>query len=183
MRLQELLDKKNMSVLRCSQESRIPYSTLSDIVKGKTSIEKTAADVIYKLSKTLNISMEELMDTTTGYKKKRTNGVTVIIEVHSPRGVGTIIFADYKTQTVHIENKTTRILDTAFGKNTEPTWKQYEEFLNERCFPQTRDRLKLVLKDVGVDSYDALQIIRKTKGRMNDDHLWLELYWNEEAFR
>ena len=130
MRLKELLDKKNMSVLRCSQESRIPYSTLADIVKGKTSIEKTAADVIYKLSKTLNISMEELMDTTTGYKKKRTNGVTVIIEVHSPRGVGTIIFADYKTQTVHIENKTTRILDTAFGKNTEPTWKQYEEFLN-----------------------------------------------------
>ena len=60
MRLQELLDKKNMSVLRCSQESRIPYSTLADIVKGKTSIEKTAADVIYKLSKTLNISMEEL---------------------------------------------------------------------------------------------------------------------------
>lgn len=67
----------------------------ADIVKGKTSIEKTAADVIYKLSKTLNISMEELMDTTTSDKKKRINGVTVIIEVHSPRGAGTIIFADY----------------------------------------------------------------------------------------
>lgn len=40
MRLQELLDKKNMSVLRCSQESHIPYSTLADIVKGKTPIEK-----------------------------------------------------------------------------------------------------------------------------------------------
>lgn len=42
----------------------------ADIVKGKTSIEKTAADVIYKLSKTLNISMEELMDTTTSDKKR-----------------------------------------------------------------------------------------------------------------
>ena len=120
MKLQELLDQKNMSVLRCSQESQIPYSTLADIVKGRTPIEKTAADVIYKLSKVLNISMEELIEVTNDCKKNRTNGVTVIIEVHSPRGVGTIIFADYKTRTVYIENKTTRILDTAFGKNTKP---------------------------------------------------------------
>ena len=182
MNLQELLDKRNLSVLRCAQESQIPYSTLADIVKGKTPIEKSAVNVIYRLSKTLNVSMEELIEETADRETNRIGGVTVIIEVHSPRGIGTLIFADYMTQTVRIENKTTRILDTAFGRNLEPTWEQYENFLEERCFPKTRDRLKLVLKDVGVDAYDTLQIIRKTKGRMNDDHLWLELYWNEEAF-
>lgn len=181
MKLEELLYKRNISALRCSQESQVPYSTLSDILKGKTPIEKTSSDTLYKLSKALNVSMEELIESSAGDSKSRVGGVTIIIEVHSPRGVGTLIFADYKTQTVRIENKTSRILDTAFGRNLEPTWEEYELFLEERCFPKTRDKLKLVLKDVGVEAYDPLQIIRKTKGRMNDDNLWLEIYWNEEA--
>ena len=181
MKLEELLYKRNMSALRCSQESQVPYSTLSDILKGKTPIEKTSADTLYKVSKTLNVSMEELLEASVCDSERNVGAVTIIIEVHSPRGVGTRIFADYRTQTVKIENKTTRILDTAFGRNLKPTWEQYELFLEERCFPKTRDKLKLVLKDVGVEAYDPLQIIRKTKGRMNDDNLWLEIYWNEEA--
>ena len=183
MKLEKLLEKRKMTVRRCSQESQIPYSTLADILKGKTSIRNTSADTLYKLSKVLNVSMEELIETSEECNKNRVGGVTLIIEVHSPRGVGTLIFADYRTQTVRIENKTTRILDTAFGINLNPTWEQYEQFLEGRCFPRTRDRLKFVLKDVGVDVYDPLQIIRKTKGRMNDDNLWLEVYWNEEAIR
>lgn len=99
----------------------------------------------------------------------------MIIKLHSPRGVGTIIYADYKNQTVKIENKTNEILDTAFGVKQSPTWEDFERFLEERCFPRSRDKLKLVLQDVGVDCYDPLQIIRKTQGRMHDDHLWLEI--------
>lgn len=104
-----------------------------------------------------------------------TCGDDMIIKLHSPRGVGTIIYVDYKNQTVKIENKTDEILDTAFGVKQTPTWEDYEHFLEERCFPRSRDKLKLVLQDVGVQCYDPLQIIRKTQGRMHDDHLWLEI--------
>lgn len=37
-----------------------------------------------------------------------------------------------------------------------------------------RDKLKLVLKDVGVDHFDPLAIIRKTEGRMAEDTQWIE---------
>ena len=104
-----------------------------------------------------------------------TCGDDMIIKLHSPRGVGTIIYVDYKNQTVKIENKTDEILDTAFGVKQTPTWEDYEHLLEERCFPRSRDKLKLVLQDVGVQCYDPLQIIRKTQGRMHDDHLWLEI--------
>lgn len=99
----------------------------------------------------------------------------MILKLYSPRGLGTIIYADYKNKKVTIENKTDRILDTAFGVNQNPTWEEYEAFLEDRCFPRTRDKLKLVLADIGVSCYDPLQIIRKTQGRMAEDHLWLEI--------
>lgn len=181
MKLEYVLEQKKMSVRRCAMDSQIPYSTLMDLVKGKTSIEKSSVETVYKLAKTLNVSMEELIGDHVGEVPKRLGGVSVIIEVHSPRGVGTVIYVDYKKQEIQIENKTTRIMDTAFGKNLNPTWEDYEKFLEDRCFPRTRDKMKLVLRDVGVDCYDPLQIIRKTKGRMLDDHIWLELYWNERG--
>ena len=100
---------------------------------------------------------------------------TMIIKVMSPRGLGTIIYANFQTKEITIENKTDRILDTAFGVNQNPTWSDFEDFLESRCFPRTRDRVKMVLKDIGIDYYDPLQIIRKTEGRMAEDNMYLEI--------
>ncbi len=50
-----------LSVYQCAKESHIPYTTLSDIVKGKNRIEKCTAETIYKLARTLHVTMEELL--------------------------------------------------------------------------------------------------------------------------
>ena len=39
MELMSLLKEKQFSVYQCAKESHVPYTTLSDIVKGKTRIE------------------------------------------------------------------------------------------------------------------------------------------------
>ena len=39
MELMNLLKEKQLSVYQCAKESHVPYTTLSDIVKGKTRIE------------------------------------------------------------------------------------------------------------------------------------------------
>lgn len=62
MKLAILLEKKQMSVYQCAKESDIPYSTLLDLVREKVKIEKCSAETLYKLSKTLDISMEELVE-------------------------------------------------------------------------------------------------------------------------
>ena len=46
---------------QCAKLSRIPYTTLSEVVRGKTRLEKCSAETVYKLSKVLNVTMEELM--------------------------------------------------------------------------------------------------------------------------
>lgn len=61
MKLTSLLREKQLSVYQCAKESSVPYTTLLDIVKGKTRIEKCTAETIYKLAKTLNVAMEELL--------------------------------------------------------------------------------------------------------------------------
>ena len=104
----------------------------------------------------------------------------MILYFKTPIGLGTTIHADFLHKTIQIENHTDRILDTAFGVNTTPTWKDFETFLEDRCFPRTRDKLKLVLEDVGVDHYDPLLIIRKTHGRMAEDHAWIDIEESEQ---
>ncbi len=59
--LKELLEEKKLSIYQCAKLSSIPYTTLSEIVRGKTKIEKCSAETVYRLSKILNISMEELL--------------------------------------------------------------------------------------------------------------------------
>ena len=62
MELMNLLKERQLSVYQCAKESHVPYTTLSDIVKGKTRIEKCTAETIYKLARTLHVAMEELLE-------------------------------------------------------------------------------------------------------------------------
>ena len=63
MQLATLLKQKNISAYQCSKLSGIPYTTLLDLVKGKTSIEKCAAETMYRLASALNTTMDELYKT------------------------------------------------------------------------------------------------------------------------
>ncbi|MDE6743331.1 MAG: hypothetical protein K2J95_05595 [Lachnospiraceae bacterium] len=62
----------------------------------------------------------------------------------------------------------------AFGKIENPTYEQYEAFLESRCFPRSRDKMKLMLEELDLPFYDPLMIIEKTQGRMADDDFWLK---------
>lgn len=59
--LEYFLQKKKITKYRLSKNSGIPYTTLSDILSGKTQLEKCSAETVYKLSKELDVSMEELL--------------------------------------------------------------------------------------------------------------------------
>ena len=59
--LDRILEERNMTIYQCAKLSGIPYTTLSEVVRGKTRIEKCSAETVYRLSKVLNVSMEDLM--------------------------------------------------------------------------------------------------------------------------
>ena len=63
----------------------------------------------------------------------------------------------------------------AFGANKHPAWHTYQFFLEERCISKKRAGLSEYLDTIGVDEYEPLEIIKKTKGRMAEDHQWIEV--------
>ena len=87
----------------------------------------------------------------------------------------TEIAADYTEHRLCVEDHVNDFLCTAFGNNQTPTWEDFQVFLEERCIPRARAGLREYLDTIGVDSYDPLQIIRKTAGRMAEDQRWLKV--------
>jgi putative transcriptional regulator len=87
--------------------------------------------------------------------------------------VCTVIDVDEPRRIVKIRNYIGDPLFRAFGRNTEPEFEDYEEFLKSRCFPETRDKIKLELKRLGIPFYDPILIIEKTEGRMAEDEFYI----------
>ena len=93
----------------------------------------------------------------------------------------TQILVDFKHEKIAIRNTTDKIMLRAFGINRNPTWEDFLEFLEDRCFPRTRDNLKLILRDLELDFYEPFNIIEKSKGRMGEDMQWIKItYLNTE---
>ena len=83
------------------------------------------------------------------------------------------VAADETGETLHVENLATDYLKLPFGNNPNPSWADYQHFLENRCIPKTRAGLQEYLETIGLDSYEPLEIIRTTQGRMAEDDLWL----------
>ena len=73
------------------------------------------------------------------------------------REICTIIDVDERSRKVKIYNYTNNFIKKAFGRNEKPTFEEYEEFLESRCF------------------YDPFMIIEKTEGRMAEDDFWIRI--------
>ena len=93
----------------------------------------------------------------------------------------TVIDVDFLNQRISIQNKTADPVHRAFGVIEDPTWKDFENFLSERCVPETRGNKKELLRELGLTDYDPMQIVEKTQGRMADDDLWLKLRYLERS--
>ena len=88
----------------------------------------------------------------------------MVVEYYDGDKLSTRINADYVNNKVTIENYTDDLVSI----------KDFEEFLESRCFPRTRDKVKLILKDMELDFYDPYLICKKTEGQMAEDHMWLK---------
>lgn len=60
----------------------------------------------------------------------------------------TIIDVDERHRRVKIYNYTRNFLSRAFGREEHPTFEAYEAFLESRCFPRSRDKMKLILREL-----------------------------------
>lgn len=89
--------------------------------------------------------------------------------------VCTIIDVDEPNRKVKINNYTKDLMDRAFGREEHPSFGEYEDFLESRCFPRSRDKMKIMLKELDLPFYEPFLIIEKTQGRMAEDDFWIRI--------
>ncbi len=109
-------------------------------------------------------------------------GYTLRMEYMYKDFVCTIIDVDFLSEKVQVVNFTDDNLYRAFGVVEHPTWKDFQDFLSDRVFPPTRGNVKELLEYLGLQSYDPLQILEKTEGRLAEDSMWIRFkYYNREG--
>lgn len=62
MLIKEKLKEKNMTMYRLSKESGVPQATINDICNGKAEMEKCAAGTLYRISKVLSVTIEDILE-------------------------------------------------------------------------------------------------------------------------
>ena len=62
MIINEIMQAKGMTRYRLSKSSGVPYTTVNDICAGKAQLEKCSAETIYRIAKTLEVSMKSLLE-------------------------------------------------------------------------------------------------------------------------
>ena len=91
------------------------------------------------------------------------DSICTIIDVYMPQ------------QKIEIHNYTENPVFRAFGVKERPSFRDYNDFLKSRCFPEERDMQKLTLRELGLPFYDPFMIIEKTQGRMAEDDFWIKI--------
>lgn len=104
----------------------------------------------------------------------------MIINYYNNQKLCTKINVNEKEKTLTIENFTESPIERAFGINENPTWQDFEEFLESRCFPRNRHHIQLNLKELGLSEYNPMEICKKTNGRHSKDQQWME--FEEEPY-
>lgn len=62
MTIQAIIEEKKISIYHLAKISSVPYTTVNDIYRGKTNLEKCSAETVYRLAQALNVSMEEILE-------------------------------------------------------------------------------------------------------------------------
>ena len=105
----------------------------------------------------------------------------MVINYYNNEKLCSKINVDIHSKVLSVENYTENVLETAFGVITSPTWEDFMEFLEDRCFPRNRQNLKLELKGLGLDEYDPLKICLVTNGRNYKDSAWMRFEEENEG--
>lgn len=120
------------------------------------------------------ISPKTSIDEFIGSAKKKGHRL-IKLNYYNSNDLCTEIIADYTAQAVKFKNYINNSINTAFGVKSNVNWNDYNDFLKDRCIPESREGLKHYLNSIKVDEYNPLEIIKKTKGKMAEDNQWLDV--------
>lgn len=151
--------------LKSGRKNKLTETDVKNAIEMQKNGKTTA-----EIAQTFNVSRQ----TISKYLNKPLNGNYVMrLDFMFRQKVCTEIYVNFADKKIKIVNRTNDIMKRAFGINENPDWHDFKQFLEERCFPKSRAFRKTILKKIGADGYDTLQILEKTDGRTAEDNQYI----------
>ena len=180
--VERMTDYRKLCIDLFGTDNETELKDIADRLKGGRKNKLTETDVknaiemqkngktTAEIAQTFNVSRQ----TISKYLNKPLNGNYVMrLDFMFRQKVCTEIYVNFADKKIKIVNRTNDIMKRAFGINENPDWNDFEQFLEERCFPKSRAFRKTILKKIGADGYDTLQILEKTDGRTAEDNQYV----------
>ena len=146
--------------------ANVSVKTVAHWESGKTSITGPVVTLIKLLNENIDLAKElEVPE----------KELPLRLWYYYKNEVCSIIDVDERKHLIHVIDYTRDDMLKAFGKTTEITYEMYEEFLESRCFPKERDKMKMKLRELDLPFFDPMMIIEKTQGRMEEDEFWVKI--------
>lgn len=161
MDLTTVLKNKNMTMYELSKRTKIPFSTISKICNGKRDLEHISFINAYKISRVLNISMEDLI--------KEDEDQTFIRSriCHELKNLGDLDFLRKVILEDRVDKKinsgeyfeglyTLAIIDYLYRKYNIPKIEHYQDIRDKARFPQLVFPAGMIMKiKEGLDTEEA----------------------------
>lgn len=78
---------------------------------------------------------------------------------------------------VELIQYSTDIVDRQFRSDS-PSIEDVYDWIEDRCFPSSRDNKKEILDSLNLNLYEPLEIVKNTHGLLQDDYIWIK--WEGE---
>lgn len=160
----------NTSGLSNNYKISIPNQWINELGISKDNREVNISFDGEKIMISKKVTFDEFIN-----RKKTLKHSIKIFEFSEQQKIMTKICADFTDETLCVENYTNDYLKRAFGINENPDWNDFCAFLENRCIPRNSSGIKEYLNVLGLYEYDALEIVKITKGKMSEDNMILKV--------
>ena len=167
--------EKNMSQRALAYACEIPQSTLARIESGKTVPQ---LDTLLKITDVLNLSLSLESVKSDIPAIRRWDGLRF-----------SLYWRNELIAKVSVTNTTAEITRFVLHPAKQIFWSdkmnivQLSEVLESRCWERNRDDIDVILKNLGLKSYDPLEIVKKTHGVSYNDSLWIQFEGEKLSYR
>ena len=168
--LSNKLNNLNLNLHTLSERSGVAYSTVYNIFTGKKSISDARSDTVYRISRVLGVTMDELYRLFAYETHPQPGPFPNFLLMWEDEVVADVKVGEYE---IEIRRFDTHPVKQIFFKEKMNLY-EFGEILRRRCFEEKRPDLKTLLETLDLDEYNPYKICMKTHGKMLQDKTWFK---------
>lgn len=167
MSLKERRKKLNLTQKELAEQTGLNIRLIQDYEQGHRDLAHASVLNAYRIAAALNCNVDDLIED--DLPAKQYDGLRM-----------SVYYCAEKTADVHVsKNKvfvkryTRNAVKQIFFADQMNTF-QLSKVFESRLWPRNRDNIDIILKSMDLEFYNPLEMVRKTHGRMYNDHIWFK---------